>query len=102
VFRKLFPRGASVTLANVRKAQEAGLDVHWAARNLLNAPARKTYEEACALALRAYDEARALALRAYNEAYAPAWKAYNEARALAWKAYNEACALAFVEAWRAQ
>ena len=73
LFAKTFPGGAELTLANCKRAAEARLDLDWAAKNLLTAPALKAYNEATAPALKAYDEARAPARKAYDEARAPAF-----------------------------
>jgi len=78
IFKKAWPKGCVVTLAACRRAVRLGLDLGWAAKHLLPAPAWK----------------------AYDEATAPAWKAYDEATAPAWKAYDEAMAISFYEASR--
>ena len=87
-FEKEWPRGAAVTLSNVRRAIAFGFDICWAARKLLSSPARKAYDEEVAPARKAYDEA--IARKAYDEEIAPARKAYDEEIAPARKAYGEA------------
>lgn len=99
LFRRTFPKGADVTVKNALKAVSAGLDLNWAACNLLSAPAWKAYLKATAPAWKAYKEATAPALEAYEEATATALEACKEATATDWKAYEEARAPAFVSAW---
>ena len=54
IFRKTFPRGCRITLANVRKALSAGLDVEWAVVKFATQPAKDAYYAAIApYALRA-------------------------------------------------
>lgn len=78
IFEREWPDGAEVTRGNAARAAVAlGLDISWAAINLLTAPACKVY---C-------------------EAVATAWKVYQEAEAAARKVYQEAVAAAFVLAW---
>lgn len=36
LFKKVFPRGAAVTLKNLRKAKEAGLELYWLVDTLSN------------------------------------------------------------------
>ena len=71
LFAELFPEGVVIT-ESICLAHAAEFDWDWAARKLLQPPAR----EAC-------DEAMAPARKACIEAMAPAWKAYVEAYALA-------------------
>lgn len=35
-FKEVFPRGAAVTLANLRKAEKAGLMIHWLVGRVVN------------------------------------------------------------------
>ena len=104
LFRSVFPRGARVTLDNLKKAREAGLDVGWivrqqpeekrAAYKAATAPAYAAYEAATAQAWAAYQAAKAPALAAYQAATAPALAAYQAAKAPAWAAYQAATAQA--------
>jgi len=105
IFRKLWPEGAEVTLENCHKAAAAGLDLHWAAENLLPAPARKAWAQSRALARQECEEAAALAWKAclkamvivrkeHCKAWPPAWKAYQEDMTPAWEEYEETMALA--------
>jgi len=96
IFEAEWPEGVDITIENVRRAQELGLNLVWG-EHWFTAAARKTYLEAIAPARKVYDEARATAEEAYREAIATAWKAYDEARATAWKAYDAATA----PAWKA-
>ena len=59
LFARLFPDGASVTLDNCIAAARGGLDIDWAAENLLSTSAYKKYQEAKAPAEKAYQEAMA-------------------------------------------
>jgi hypothetical protein len=81
----------------VARIAALGLDVSWAAENLLHPAAWEAYREARATATKAYNEARATATKAYNEATTAAQEAYREATAAAEKAYDEAIARAFIE-----
>ena len=60
-FRKLFPRGAAVTVANAKKAIDAGLDVRWLIERLPRS-ARAEYDKARAAALAEYNKATTTAL----------------------------------------
>jgi len=107
-FRERFPDG--VDPETVRLEEVYDLDVRWAVRSLLPAPARKafveatapareTHKEGTAPAWKAYWEARASAVEAYMgaRANAAAWRTDTEARDAAWKAYEEVTA----PAWKA-
>ena len=109
IFRKEWPDGADITIENVRRARELGLNLAWGEHWFI-APAWKAYDEAIVPAWKAYDEATAQARKAYREAITQAWEAYDEARdtarkayreaiAPAWKAYDEAVATAWVAAY---
>ena len=88
VFATEWPKGCTVTLADARRAAELGLDLEWASRNLLTAPAEKAYQDATATAEKAYQDATATAWKAYQDATAPAKKAYQDAKA---RAFALAC-----------
>ncbi|MBK9077611.1 MAG: hypothetical protein IPL77_22065 [Flavobacteriales bacterium] len=98
IFRAEWPEGVDVTIENVRRAQELGLNLAWG-EHWFTAAARKAYIEARVQALKAYNEARVPARKAYLEATAPAWEAYLEATAPAWEAREEAIAQAWVAAY---
>ena len=51
LFRQEWPNGFEVTLENCQRAAAIGLDLNWAAKKFLSAPALKAYEEARATAL---------------------------------------------------
>ena len=78
IFEAEWPEGVEVTIENVRRARELGLNLAWG-EHWFTATARKAYREAVAPAR-----------KAYLEAIAPAWvaarKAYLEAIATAWVA----------------
>lgn len=50
VFRKAWPKGATVNLRNARRATKLELNMGRAARNLLSAPARSAFDAATAQA----------------------------------------------------
>ena len=57
IFRKEWPKGCEVTLANVQRAQELGLDLTWGGEEWFTAAARKLYDESRAAAwLVAYEQ----------------------------------------------
>ena len=87
IFRKEWPEGAEVTIENVRRAQELGLDLSWGERWFTPLP------------LKAYAEARGHARKVYLEAISPARRVFREAIAPAWKVYYEAIAAAWCEAY---
>ena len=66
-FALRWPKGGEVTLENCIEASRLGLNLAWAAENLLTAPALQAYEEATATAWKAYQEATATA-------FCTAWK----------------------------
>ena len=110
-FTRLFPQGAKVTLPNTRKAQAAGLNLDWAAKKFLTAPAWNLYQETIAQAWKLYDETRdtawklylktrATAFKLHHETIATASKLYDETAATALRLYRETRATAFVRAWR--
>ena len=94
VFATEWPKGCTVTLAVARRAAELGLDLEWAANNLLCAQARSQFVEAVAPARRVYDEAMAPALRVYVEAVAPARRVHDKAVAPARRVHDKALATA--------
>ena len=86
-FRERFPTG--LDLETVQPKEVVGLDVWWAVRHMLPAPAWEAYQEA---ARKAFREARATEWEAHKEARATEWEAYKEggASALARNAFKEA------------
>ena len=76
IFAKEWPRGCEVTLENVTRAVALGLDIDWAAENLLTAAAWAEYN----------DKATAASWDEYNK--------YNKARVAAWDEYVKATAAA--------
>jgi hypothetical protein len=46
LFRRVFPSGCAVNLRTVTRAMAAGLNVRWAAVNLISVPTWKAYDEA--------------------------------------------------------
>ena len=89
-FRKAWPKGATLSLVNLRKAVELRLDLNWFAQHFLTPPARQAYEAARAPARQAYEAARATAWQAYEAATAPALQAYEAATAPAlWDTIRE-------------
>ena len=59
LFKKLFGAEAEVTPANCLKAVEAGLNIDWAAENLLSPERLQAYETATKEAWRTYETAKA-------------------------------------------
>ncbi len=82
-FRAEWPDGAEITLGNILRAYEIGLNVDWLVRNCLSTEAIRSLQKSVAYASRAYSEAVATADRAYEQAVAPARRVYDEARAAA-------------------
>ena len=89
IFRTEWPDGGEVTMDNINRATELGLDITWFAYNLLSAPAREVYLKATATAW-----------EAYQTATAPAWQAFLKATAPAWEALLKAIGTALYEAWQ--
>ena len=83
IFRKEWPEGAEVTIENVRRAQELGLDLSWGERWFTPLPL-KAYAEAREHARKVYLEAISPARRVFRETIAPAQKAYRDATAQVW------------------
>ena len=90
IFAKEWPEGVRVTKQALERAVELGLDIDWAAQNLLPAPAWAAYAQAIAPAWAAYGQEKATAWAAYAQARATAWAAYDQARATARAAYDQA------------
>lgn len=78
IFQKAWPTGVEINLRNAHKAVRLGLDVVWAVRHLMSAPAQDAYYKVIAPARDAYYKAIAPAQDAYHKAIAPAF-------VLAWK-----------------
>ncbi len=74
IFEAEWPEGADVTIENVRRARELGLNLAWG-EHWFTAAALKVYDEAIAHSLKVYLEATAPARVAYYEATATAWVA---------------------------
>ena len=71
LFRKTFPHGCRLTLANVQKALSVGLDVDWAVERFATKSAQDAYYAATESAQDAYRAATKPALDAYHAAIAP-------------------------------
>ena len=82
-FVALFPMGSEVSLADCRKAANAGLNLDWFAWTFLRPPALAVYERAKAPAWTACERAEAPALAVYKQVQAPAWTEYERATASA-------------------
>ena len=88
IFRKQWPRGTAVTPEAGEVALSLGLDIGWAADNLLSGEALAEYERATDAAWPVYDHATAVA-----------WAEYRRADSAACVEYKRAIATAFVAAW---
>jgi hypothetical protein len=62
LFRKTFPKGVLLTLANLRRAAMAGLNLDWFVQYFCTAPAEKAFQEATDTAWKAFQEAKATAV----------------------------------------
>ncbi len=96
-FEREWPHGGTITLRNCRRAVVLGLDLDWAAKQLLSANQWATFEAAIAPAWVAYEAAIARAEAAYEAAKARAEAACEAAKARAEAAYEAAKARAFWE-----
>ena len=97
VFETEWPGGCEITLENCKRAVDLNLDLNWAAKHLLPAPAWQAYQEVEAPAWQAYQEVEVPAWQAYQEVEVPVWQAYQEVEVPAWQAYREVEA----SAWQA-
>ena len=93
-FAALFPRGARVTLINLRKARKRGLNVEWFANNYFTASAWTEYWRAKEVAFAKYERAKGAAMAEYWQAEASSWTEYVRAKAAAgaeyWRARDAA------------
>jgi hypothetical protein len=89
LFDRTFMGGCTITLAVLRKARKAGLEVGWIAR-LLPKTVSDAYYAAIKPACDAYDAATKPARDAYYAAIKPARDAYYAAIKTAWDAYDAA------------
>ena len=75
VFAHTWPKGAVVSLVNLRRAAELGLHLGWFADNFLSGPALRAFDAALAPARQAYDAVRAPARQVFCAARAAVlWK----------------------------
>ncbi len=108
LFQAVFPDGAESTEQALQLALDAGLDIHWAAENLLSASALAEYEKTRASAWAEYNKTCAPALAEYQKTYTPAyqktcasaWAEYKKTYAPAEAECQKTCAYAFLNAWR--
>ena len=56
LFKKLWPKGGKITLANLKKAATQGFELNWLANKILKAPALKLYDESKATTLKLYPQ----------------------------------------------
>ena len=110
IFRAEWPDGCEVTEAACLRAMALGLDLWWAAENLLTPgqqgvyraahdDAWRVYETACVEAWRVYQDSTDDPWRVRDAATAAAWRVYWDASHDAWLVYREATARAFAAAW---
>ena len=101
LFRRTFPGdGAALTLANLKRARAAGLDVDWC-RALMDAPAQTEYERALTSARAEHTRAVASARAEYERAVASARAEHTRAFTSAQAEYDRATAPALAEYKRA-
>jgi hypothetical protein len=100
LFEKLFPNGVEVTEA-ICVAHADKFNFHWAAENLLSAPALAEYERIEAPAWAEYMRSLAAAWDEYGRSLAAAWDEYGRSRAAAWAEYGRSRAAALAEYERA-
>ena len=97
LFKKVFPRGAELSEADVVKAAKAGLHVGWLAENTLSGPALAEYEKVCDLAWSEFEKGRNLAWSKYEKVRVLALAKYRKVRVLALTEDDKAHALAKAE-----
>ena len=85
VFAHTWPKGAVVSLVNLRRAAELGLDLGWFAAGFLTGSAKKEFYAGTAPATRAYSKETAPSLRVYKAAVAS--EEHQVARVSAWRVY---------------
>lgn len=87
IFEQEWPDGAEVTLENVQRAADLGLDLDWFVYELFTVAAQNAYDEAVTVDRAAYYAARDAAQAVYTAAAEPAWAAYVQEKSAAWDAY---------------
>ena len=109
IFRKEWPKGADVTLENVQRAQELGLDLSWGLRwftpeavaeyKRQEAPLWEEYQRQSAQLWAEYDRQRELLWAEYERQSAPLRAEYLRQEAPLWEEYERQTALLWVEAF---
>ena len=97
LFKKVFPRGAELSEADVVKAAKAGLSLGWLAEHTLSGPALAEYDKARGPALAEYKKARGRAWAKYEKACGPARAKYEKVRGPARAEFEKACGPALAE-----
>jgi hypothetical protein len=95
LFEQVFGDSVSFDDENFFVPYAQKFDFRWVARNLLSAPARKTFNEQYALARKTFDEQIAPARKTFDEQIALARKTFYEQTALARKTFDKQTALAW-------
>ena len=98
LFSTCFGKQVEVT-EDLALAHASDFDWDWAARNLLDAPARAEYDKVRATAQAEYYKACATAWAEYDKACAPARAEYDKVRATARAEYAKACAPAWARGY---
>ena len=97
-FEAEWPDGVRVTLKACKRAVELGLDLDWAAENLLSADAGTVYDAATVDTWEVYNAAIADAGTVYDAATVDAGTVYDAATVDAWEVYDAAT----VDAWEVE
>lgn len=98
IFATRWPDGVEVTEDAALEAVALGLDIDWAAEELLSAPAQAEYHRAIEPAWAEYVRVTAPIRSEFDRAIAPVWAEFDRAIAPAWAEFDRACARAFAAA----
>ena len=110
MFIKTFPDGAKINIANIKKAQKAGLNLDWFAKKFLGAKALRDYDAVCDKAWRNCDAVCdkawrnceavcAQALRNYGAVCDKAWRNCDAVCDKAWRNCEAVCGKALLKAF---
>ena len=102
LFKKTFPKGASINLPTAILAAKSGFDLDWLARRILKATAWAEYQRVTAPAWAEYERVTAPAWAEYQRVKAQALAEYERVTATAWAEYQRVTAPALIAAWEKQ